>query len=84
MIATDMSMDDLKEAIRREQPKWAFLTEMLSQHDYDRPTFGVTPYGLVLVNPSFAERIGVAKMVQLIRQELRIANELRGLVRFMK
>lgn len=84
MNTTAMTMDDLKTAIRRDHKKWAFLTEVLGQHDHDRATFGVTPNGTVLVNPSFADKIGVVKLIQLIREELVVANELRKHVRFME
>lgn len=84
MNTATMTMDDLKAAIRRDHKKWAFLTEVMGQHDHPRPTFGVTQNGTVLVNPSFAERIGVLKMVSLIRAELNAANELRKHVRFME
>lgn len=79
-----MTMDDLKAAIRRDHKKWSFLTEVMGQHDFDRPTFGVTDRGVVLVNPSFAERIGVAKLLKLIRAELAMASELRKTVRNME
>jgi hypothetical protein len=81
---TTMTMDEFKAAIHRDHKKWAFLTEFLGQHDHDRPTFGVTPNGTVLVNPSWADRIGVAEMIKLIRGELATANELRKHVRFME
>lgn len=76
------TMDDLKAAIRRDHRKWAFLTEVLGQHDFDRPTFGVTAAGTVLVNPAFTDKIGVAKFVKLIRAELATANDLAKNVRF--
>lgn len=79
-----VTMDELKSAIRRDHKKWAFLTEVMGQHDFDRPTFGVTMAGVVLVNPSFAEKIGVAKLVRLIRAELAAANDLRKHVNFME
>lgn len=82
--ATTMTMDDLKAAIRRDHKKWAFLTELLGQHNYDRPTFGVTARGVVLVNPAFADKIGVEKLLKLIRAELATANSLRDRVRFME
>lgn len=82
--ATTMTMDEFKAAIRRDHKKWAFLTEALGQHDHDRPTFGVTAQGVVLVNPTFVDKIGVAKMLKLIRAELNTANLLRKHVRFME
>lgn len=47
-------------------------------------TFGVTYGGVVLVNPTFASKLGVTKMLRLIRRELKIARDLRDGVKFME
>lgn len=60
------------------------IAAALAEHRYDRPTFGVTSGGLVLVNPAFVDKLGVKKMVKLIRAELKTARELRGRVPFME
>lgn len=83
-MVSRMTMDELKAAIRRDHKPWAFLTEVIDEHRFNRPTFGVTGAGSVLVNPSFVEALGVSKMVKLIRNELKVANDLRKAVRFME
>jgi len=78
-----VTMDELQAAIRKRK-KWAHLAEILAQHDHDRPTFGVTYSGCVHVNPAFATKLGVTKMLKLIRAELAVASELRSRVNFME
>lgn len=78
-----MTLAELQAEIGKNRRQRA-IAAALAEHRYDRPTFGVTSSGLVLVNPAFADRLGVKKMLKLIRAELKTAEELRQRVPFME
>lgn len=78
-----MTLAELQAEIAKSRKDRA-IAAALAEHEHDRPTFGVTSSGLVLVNPAFVEKIGVKKMLRLIRAELKLAEELRKRVAFME
>lgn len=76
-----MNMRRLKIEIKEKHPRWAFLTHLIGETREPRPTMGVNYAGLVLVNPFYARQVGITKLVRMIRQELKLADDLAKNVR---
>lgn len=62
------NLEDVKHKFR-EDPKWAFLAEMLAETTVNTPLDGVTANGVLLVNPSLAIQLPSQELVQMARAE---------------
>jgi hypothetical protein len=69
-------MDAIKTRLRTSR-KWGFLAEMLGETDLPMPMAGVTYQGVLLVNPKLAAELSTADLVKQVRNEFKVAAELR-------
>jgi hypothetical protein len=69
-------LNEVKRKIRTSK-RWGFLAEMLGETELAQPTAGVNHCGILLVNPELALQVSTNDLVRRVRQEFRIARELR-------
>lgn len=62
------NLEDVKHKFR-EDPKWAFLAEMLAETTVEAPLDGVTANGVLLVNPRLAIHVPSSELVRMARAE---------------
>ena len=74
-------LSDVKAKIRKSK-KWGFLAEMIGETSLDMPMAGVNHQGVLMVNPQLLlQSIGTGDLVEWVRHEFRVAQELREGVR---
>ncbi len=78
-----MTMRQLKREIREQYPQWAFLTYILGQHREPRLSMGVNARGIVMLNPFYARQVGLDRVVEVIRAELSLQDELAYKAKFL-
>ena len=69
-------LSDVQSKIRKDN-KWGFLAEMLESTDGPQALAGVSYKGVLLVNPELAVEMSTANLVQGVRNEFKVAAELR-------
>lgn len=73
-------MSEVKAKLRKSK-QWGFLAEMLGETEMDVPMAGVNHQGVLLINPSLAVELSTADLVRNVRNEFKVAAELRDNVR---
>lgn len=76
-----MKLIDIQNRIRKSK-KWGFLAEMIGETSMDMAIAGVNHQGVLLVNPSLLAET-TADLVQMVRQEFKVAQELRAVKGFV-
>jgi hypothetical protein len=69
-------LTDVQKKIKKSK-KWGFLAEMVGETDLPQPTAGVTHQGVLLVNPNRAMALSTDVLVDRVREEFKVAAELR-------
>ena len=69
------NLRDVQERLRK-QPELRFLAEMVQETDIDRVTNGVVA-GVLLVNPRLAADLSTDMLCAVVKNEFRVAQELR-------
>ncbi len=69
-------LSDIQERVR-EHPKWGYLATMFGETEIEQPTAGVNFQGLLLVNPELAGELSSSALVKRVREEFKVARELR-------
>ena len=67
---------DIQNKVRKDS-KWRFLAEMLEATDGPLALAGVSYQGVLLVNPDLAVKMSTAQLVAGVRNEFKVAAELR-------
>lgn len=71
------NVQDVQRKVRKVR-KWAFLAEMIGEGDDLGPAIqGVNLKGVLLVNPNEACKYSTEDLSNIVRQEFRVAHELR-------
>jgi len=73
-------LSDVQAKVRKDS-KWRFLAEMLEETDGPTALAGVTYKGVLLVNPDLAVELPTARLIEGVRNEFKVAAELRKGVR---
>lgn len=79
-----VKLSDVKAKIRKSK-KWGFLAEMIGETSLEIPMAGVNHQGVLLINPALLlAEVGTGDIVRRVRQEFKVAQELREGVRGFK